>query len=94
MYIMYSSLFLAYISYCSEIWGNTYSTNVNCHVLLKKRATRLLYGAGRYDHKTSLFYRLHTLKFRDIIVKFKTVISCLCIKHTTACYHLINNNIL
>ena len=42
MNILYSSLFLPYISYCSEIWGNTYPSNVNCLVVLQKRAIRLL----------------------------------------------------
>ena len=71
MHILYSSLFLPYISYCSEIWGNTYPSNVNCLVVLQKRAIRLLFGTGRLDHTTPLFYRSHTLKFPDL-VKFKT----------------------
>ena len=71
MHILYNSLFLPYISYCSEIWGNTYPSNVNCLVVLQKRAMRLLYGAGRLDHTTPLFYRSHILKFPDL-VKFKT----------------------
>ena len=36
MHILYSSLFLPYISYCSEIWGNTYPSNVNCLVVLQE----------------------------------------------------------
>ena len=71
MHILYSSLFLPYISYCPEIWGNTYPSNINCLVVLQKRAIRLLFGAGRLDHTTPLFYRSHTLKFPDL-VKFKT----------------------
>ena len=71
MRILYSSLFLPYISYCSEIWGNTYPSNVNCLVVLQKRAIRLLFGAGRLDHTTPLFYRSHILKYPDL-VKFET----------------------
>ena len=71
MHILYSSLFLPYISYCSEIWGNTYPSNVNCLVVLQKRAIRLLFGAGRLDHTTPLFYRSHIYKIPDL-VKFKT----------------------
>ena len=29
MHILYSSLFLPYISYCCEIWGNTYIAKVH-----------------------------------------------------------------
>ena len=73
MHILYSSLFLPYISYCSEIWGNTYPpSNVNCLVLQKRlRAIRLLFGAGRLDNTTPLFYRSHIKQFPDL-VKFKT----------------------
>ena len=37
MLILYHSLFLPYIMYCIEVWGNTYGTNLNCLVLLQKR---------------------------------------------------------
>ena len=30
IYMLYCSLFLPYINYCSEIWGNAYATNVEC----------------------------------------------------------------
>ena len=30
MNILYYSLFLPYIMYCAEVWGNTYATNVQC----------------------------------------------------------------
>ena len=36
MLILYHSLFLPYITYCIEAWGNTYATNLNCLVLLEK----------------------------------------------------------
>ena len=73
MYILYCSIFLPYINYCSEIWGNTYPTNINGIVILKKRAMRLLYGANHIDHTTPLFYRSHALNFLDL-VKFKTAV--------------------
>ena len=37
MLILYHSLFLPYIMYCIEVWGNTYATNLKCLVLLQKR---------------------------------------------------------
>ena len=73
MHILYCSMFLPYINYCSEIWGNTYPTNISGIVILQKRAMRLLYGANRIDHTTPLFYRSHALKFVDL-VKFKTAV--------------------
>ena len=29
MHILYYSLFMPYIMYCAEVWGNTYATNIN-----------------------------------------------------------------
>ena len=73
MHILYYSLFLPYIMYCAEVWGNTYATNVQCLVILHKRVIRLLCGAKRLDHTTMLFYNLHILKVPDI-VELKTAI--------------------
>ena len=42
MHILYYSLFMPYIMYWAEIWGNTYATNSHCLVLLKKRVIRLI----------------------------------------------------
>ena len=35
--MLYDSLFVPYLTYCSEIWGNTYKTNINCVHLLQKK---------------------------------------------------------
>ena len=59
MHILYCSMFLPYINYCSEICGNTYPTNIS--------------GENRIDHTTPLFYRSRALKFVDL-VKFKTAV--------------------
>ena len=74
MHILYFFLFLPYIMYCAEVWSNTYATNVQCLVILQKRAIRLLCGAKRLDHTTMLFYKLHILKVPDI-VELKTAIN-------------------
>ena len=73
IYMLYCSLFLPYINYCSEIWGNTYATNVECITVIQKRVVRLVCGARRLDHTGPLFKQLGILKFIDL-VKFKTSI--------------------
>ena len=73
MRILYCSVFLPYINYCSEIWGNTYPTNINGIALLQKRAIRLLFDADRLEHTAPLFRRANVLKF-TYLVKFKTAI--------------------
>ena len=35
--MLYCSICVPYINYCSEIWGNTYATNVECIMVLQKR---------------------------------------------------------
>ena len=42
MCILHYSLFLSYIMYCAEIWGNTYAANLKCLVLLQKKVVRLI----------------------------------------------------
>ena len=37
--MLYDSLFVPYLSYCSEILGNTYKTNINCVYVLPKEST-------------------------------------------------------
>ena len=56
------TLFLPYISYCNEIWGNTYSTNVNCLYILQKKAIRLMFCADRLAHTNEIFKDLSILK--------------------------------
>ena len=79
MRILYCSIFLPYIHYCSEIWGNTYHSNINRIIIIQKRAIRLLFGAGRLDHTTPLFQRANILKFTN------QKLQCSCIKLTIVC---------
>ena len=37
LFVLYCSLFLPYISYCCEVWGNTYKTYINGVYILQKR---------------------------------------------------------
>ena len=55
MYMLYSTLVLQYLLYCVEIWGNTYSTNLLCIIMLQKSVIRLKHNAHRCDHTTPLF---------------------------------------
>ena len=36
--ILYFSLFLPYLSYCCEVWGNTYSSNIKKFYILQKKS--------------------------------------------------------
>ena len=71
MRILYCYTFLPYIHYCSDI--GKYRSNINRIVIIQKRAIRLLFGAGRLDHTTTLFQRVNVLKFTEV-VKLKTTV--------------------
>lgn len=70
---IYCSLFLPYLNYCSEVWGNTYQTNLLRIITLQKKALRIVCNVGRLDHTNNLFKKLNLLKFLDLI-KYKTTI--------------------
>ncbi len=71
MYILYCSLFLPYLSYCAEVWGNTYKSNLKTICTMQKKAMRIVSNVGYNAQTNDLFLKLQTLKFMDI-VDFKT----------------------
>lgn len=64
---LYASLILPYLSYCCEIWGNTYATNIVPLYKLQKKAVRVVNKAGYRDHTNLLFYDMKALKLKDLI---------------------------
>ena len=71
LFMLYCSLFLPYLTYCAEILGNTYKSNIQCIFPLQKKIVRIVYGANFKDHTDVIFQDLNFLKFYDI-VKLKT----------------------
>ena len=39
--MLYCSLVLPYMNYCTEVWGNTYKSSLNAITILQKRAIRI-----------------------------------------------------
>ena len=73
MYTLYCSLFQPHISYCNELWGNTYASNVNCLCIIQRKVVRLICNADRLAHTNELFKELYILKFPEF-VQYKTAI--------------------
>ena len=69
--MLYSTLVLQYLSYCVEVWGNTYDSRLNKLVKLQKRAMRIIDGVNYLDPTNGLFIKYKCMKFKDII-KLKT----------------------
>ena len=67
MYTLYCSLFLPHISYCNELWGNTYASNVKCLCIIQRKVVRLICNADRLAHTNELFKELYILKFPEFV---------------------------
>lgn len=71
--MLYNSLLLPHMTYCCEVWGNTYLSNTRKLTLIQKKAMRIVHGLGFLDHCDHLFRDNKIMKF-DQIVKLKTAI--------------------
>ena len=97
--ILYFSLFLPYLSYCCEVWGNTYSSNIKNVYVLQKKAVRIVCNVD-YQHPSNvLFIELHVLKLHDLIelrtamIMYKAKTMCLPVDRQTMfqmSVHIIN----
>ena len=67
LYTLYCSLFLPYLNYCAENWGNTYESNINKLFLKQKRVIRIISKAKFRDHTNQLFKQWKLLKLHDLI---------------------------
>ena len=65
--MIYNTLILPHLSYCCEIWGNTYNTRLNNLILLQKRAIRIVDNAGWREHSSEIFRKYRILKLTDLI---------------------------
>ena len=72
--ILYCSLFVPYITYCCEICGNTYKSNINCVYLLQKKVVRLVCNVNYRYHSNGLFNELGILKLFDMIDLMRAII--------------------
>ena len=71
LYTLYNTLVQPYLTYCVEVWGNTYQSNLQPIVIIQKKALRIIHKVGYRDHTNGLFLRSKILKFVDL-VDFKT----------------------
>ena len=87
--ILYFSLLLPYLSYCCEVWGNTFSSNIKnvgipkCLYNCKKTPVQIVCNVD-YQHPSNvLFIELHVLKLHDLIelrtamIMYKAKTGCL-----------------
>ena len=65
--LLYCSLYLPYLTYCSEIWGTAYKQSIDCIMKSQKRVLRIICKTDRFSHTNDLFLRLKLLKFKDLV---------------------------
>ena len=66
--ILYYSLFYPYMSYCIEVWGGAYNSNLRSIYLKQKHVIRVICKTNRLEHTSSLFSMLKILKFNDVVI--------------------------
>ena len=68
--ILYHSLILSHLQYCTLLWGNSYYSHLHKLKLLQKKAIRIISNTDYRAHSSKLFLNLKLLKLDDI-VKFQ-----------------------
>ena len=65
--MIYNTLVMPHLSYCCDIWGNTYNTRLQDLVLLKKKAVRIIDNADWREHSSRIFNKYKVLKLLDLV---------------------------
>ena len=70
---LYTSLIEPHLTYCVEVWGNAYKSNMHPLDVKQKRVIRLVCKTVYLEHTVELLRSLQVLPFYDLM-KFKIVI--------------------
>ena len=73
LFLLYNTLVLPHLNYCTLIWGRASKFRLNKIQILQKRVIRICSGAHYLAHCDPLFIELKTLSLEKLIV-FKTAI--------------------
>ena len=79
---LYTSLIEPHLTYCVEVWGNAYKSNLHPLYVKQKRVIRLVCKTGYLEHTAELFKSLCVLPFYDL-VKYKIAIFMYKVFHKT-----------
>ena len=70
---LHCSLILSYITYCCEIWGNTYKNRIQPLYTLQKHAMRMCGQLEYRAHSKPAFVKFNALTIFDMI-NFKSMV--------------------
>ena len=66
-YLLYNSLILPYLNYCSLLWGCTQKTLLNKLIILQKKIVRIVDNQPKLAHTSPIFAKLEILKLEDLV---------------------------
>ena len=72
LFKLYNALILPYLTYCCEVWGNTYKSTLNHLLILQKKVLRHVMNAHFISPSKPIFNYLKTLDLFNL-VKLYTV---------------------
>ena len=70
---LYYSFLYPHLSYCIEVWGNTYNCYLETLYKVQKKAVRIILNASKYENSHSLFKKINILKLSDIYQYFISI---------------------
>ena len=76
--LLYKSLILPYLQYCTIIWGSAYESHLNPLLLLQKKALRIITHSPPRSHSRPLFKLQQTLNIYEI---YKYQVCCFIYSH-------------
>ena len=63
---LYYSFLYPHLSYCIEVWGNTYNCYLETLYKVQKEAVRKILDASKNENSHLLFKKINILKLSDI----------------------------
>ena len=75
--LLYNSIILPHLSYCSIVWGNSYSSHLNEIKLLQNKAIRIITDSEYKCSTNPLFIKMKVLPIQQLIM-LNNVSSCSC----------------
>ena len=63
---LYHSFVYPYLTYCNQVWGSTYTSNLEKLFALQKKALEIMCSMPKWASTDPLFHELGILKFHDI----------------------------
>ena len=64
--MLYHSLILSHLQYCTLLWANSYYSHLQKLRLLQKKAIRIISNADYLAHSSKIFFNMKLLKLDDI----------------------------